>query len=60
MSERGECDLIAGNTPEALADLPAQVPGLRSVKVFPGAGHWLQQERAREVNQQLVAFLTSL
>jgi pimeloyl-ACP methyl ester carboxylesterase len=56
----GEYDLIAGNTPEALADLPAQVPGLRNMKVFPGAGHWLQQERAPEVAQQLVAFLTSL
>lgn len=56
----GEYDLIAGNTPEALAALPAQVPGLRDIKVFPGAGHWLQQERAPEVNQQLVAFLTSL
>jgi pimeloyl-ACP methyl ester carboxylesterase len=30
------------------------------MKVFPGAGHWLQQERAPEVNQQLIAFLTSL
>jgi pimeloyl-ACP methyl ester carboxylesterase len=56
----GEYDLIAGNTPEALTSLPAQVPGLRNVKVFPGAGHWLQQERASEVNQQLVAFLKSL
>jgi pimeloyl-ACP methyl ester carboxylesterase len=56
----GECDLIAGNTPKALADLPAHVPGLRNMKVFPGAGHWLQQERAPEVNQQLVAFLKSL
>jgi len=56
----GEYDLIAGNTPEALADLPAQVPGLRNMKIFPGAGHWLQQERAAEVTQQLVAFLASL
>ena len=30
----GEYDVIAGNTPEALADLPAQVPGLRNMKVF--------------------------
>lgn len=56
----GECDLIGGNTPEMLEALPAQVPGLRNMEVFPGAGHWLQQERAREVNQQLVAFLASL
>jgi pimeloyl-ACP methyl ester carboxylesterase len=56
----GQYDVIAGNTPEAIADLPAQVPGLRNLKVFPGAGHWLQQERADEVNAQLIAFLTSL
>jgi pimeloyl-ACP methyl ester carboxylesterase len=56
----GQYDVIAGNTPEALADLPDQVPGLRNMKVFPGAGHWLQQERAHEVNLQLIDFLTSL
>jgi len=52
--------LIGGNTPQALANLPAQVPGLRWMKVLPGAGHWLQQERASEVNQELTAFLKSL
>jgi pimeloyl-ACP methyl ester carboxylesterase len=56
----GEYDLIAGNTPEALAGLPGTVPGLRSVQILAGAGHWLQQERAREVNDALVAFLSSL
>jgi pimeloyl-ACP methyl ester carboxylesterase len=56
----GECDLIAGNTQDALGELPVQVPGLRAMEVFPRTGHWLQQERATEVNQQLVSFLTSL
>jgi pimeloyl-ACP methyl ester carboxylesterase len=56
----GQLDLIAGNTPEALAALPEAVPGLRRSKVFPGAGHWLQQERAEEVNAELVQFLTTL
>jgi epoxide hydrolase A/B len=56
----GEYDLIAGNAPDALASLPGQVPGLQDMKIFTGAGHWLQQERASEVNRQLVAFLTSL
>lgn len=56
----GEYDLIAGNTPDALAGLPAAVPGLRDLHVLPGAGHWLQQERPTEVNDALVAFLTSL
>jgi pimeloyl-ACP methyl ester carboxylesterase len=56
----GELDLIAGNTPEALAALPASVPGLHGVKMLPGAGHWLQQERPEEVNAALVAFLNGL
>jgi pimeloyl-ACP methyl ester carboxylesterase len=56
----GELDLIAGNTPDALAALPANVPGLRHVEVYPGAGHWLQQERPAEVNAALVAFLDGL
>jgi pimeloyl-ACP methyl ester carboxylesterase len=56
----GELDLIAGNTPAALDALPAAVPGLRHLHVLAGAGHWLQQERPQEVNEALVAFLTSL
>lgn len=56
----GEYDLIAGNTPEALAALAGNVPGLRRLEVLPGAGHWLQQERPTEVNDALVAFLHDL
>jgi pimeloyl-ACP methyl ester carboxylesterase len=56
----GELDLIAGNTPEALAALPGLVPGLRRTEVYPGAGHWLQQERPAEVNAALVDFLDGL
>lgn len=56
----GEYDMIAGNTPEALAALPSTVPGLRGVRILPGAGHWLQQERPREVNEALIDFLTAL
>ena len=56
----GELDLIAGNTPEALAALPSAVPGLRRLEVLPGAGHWLQQERPTEVNEALVDFLQGL
>lgn len=56
----GEYDMIAGNTPEAIAALPGNVPGLRSAQLLSGAGHWLQQERPTEVNEALVGFLTSL
>lgn len=56
----GALDAIAGNTPEVLDALPGLVPGLRDVHVLPDAGHWVQQERPREVNEALVNFLTSL
>ncbi|MCE9672283.1 alpha/beta hydrolase [Myxococcus stipitatus] len=36
------------------------VPNLREVRVLPGAGHWIQQERADEVNAALLEFLASL
>jgi pimeloyl-ACP methyl ester carboxylesterase len=56
----GQHDLIAGNTPDALAAMPAAVPGLRRNELLPGAGHWLQQERPDEVNEALVTFLRDL
>ncbi|WP_241758032.1 alpha/beta fold hydrolase [Myxococcus landrumensis] len=36
------------------------VPHLREMRVLPGAGHWIQQERADEVNAALLSFLKSL
>jgi pimeloyl-ACP methyl ester carboxylesterase len=56
----GELDMIAGNTPEALEGMAATVPGMRKLVMYPGAGHWLQQERPAEVNAELVAFLQGL
>jgi len=35
------------------------VPNLRQI-VFPGCGHWIQQERAQEVNAAILAFLQRL
>jgi len=40
--------------------MPQLVPQLRSSKVIPGAGHWLQQEAPGEVNTALVRFLHTL
>jgi pimeloyl-ACP methyl ester carboxylesterase len=56
----GEHDLIAGNTPDAIAALRASLPNLRGVVKMDGAGHWLQQERAQDVNRELVGFLRGL
>jgi pimeloyl-ACP methyl ester carboxylesterase len=45
---------------QRLAALPQVLPGLRGVHILEGAGHWLQRERAQEVNQLLLAFLKGL
>jgi pimeloyl-ACP methyl ester carboxylesterase len=39
---------------------PRTLPGLRGCHILPGAGHWIQRERAAEVNRLLLAFLSSL
>ncbi|MFO1079708.1 MAG: alpha/beta hydrolase [Reyranellaceae bacterium] len=39
---------------------PRTLPGLRGSHIIDGAGHWVQQERAGEVNQLLVDFLKGL
>lgn len=44
---------------QALANMRVMVPGVR-VQIFEGAGHWIQQERPREVNDALIAFLRSV
>ncbi|MGD0116398.1 MAG: alpha/beta hydrolase [Dehalococcoidia bacterium] len=38
----------------------ADVPNLRKVVMLPGCGHWTQQERPDEVNQELLEFLAAL
>jgi pimeloyl-ACP methyl ester carboxylesterase len=38
----------------------ALAPNLRGVELYPGAGHWVQQERPEQVNAALVEFATSL
>jgi len=56
----GTTDLIAGNTPDALAAMQAALPDLRHYEMIDGAGHWLQQECPAEVNRALVEFLSNL
>jgi pimeloyl-ACP methyl ester carboxylesterase len=36
------------------------LPGLRGSHILEGAGHWVQQERAAEVNRLLIEFLKGL
>lgn len=40
--------------------MPGLVPRLRTTAIIPGAGHWLQQEAAQEVNDALIDFLRGL
>ena len=56
----GSTDLIAGNTPEAIAGMQAALGDLRHLELIDGAGHWLQQEYPNEVNAALLAFLATL
>ncbi len=49
--------------PAAQAQLdayPKTLPGLRGSHILDGAGHWVQQERAGEVNRLLIDFLKGL
>lgn len=39
---------------------PRTLPGLVGSHIIDGAGHWIQQERAKEVNELLVGFLKGL
>ena len=43
-----------------LAAMEPYVPGLRGKVLIEGAGHWIQVERPREVNQALLGFLRSI
>jgi pimeloyl-ACP methyl ester carboxylesterase len=60
---------IAGNRDDVLKfpSSPRQIeafaqtlPGLRGCHILEGAGHWIQRERATEVNELLLGFLKKL
>jgi len=59
----GERDLVLsmfGRGADFVTPMKAEVPDLRGWDVLPGCGHWTQQERPREVNERLVAWLKGL
>jgi pimeloyl-ACP methyl ester carboxylesterase len=56
----GERDPVRHYAGAHEAGLPDWLTDLRGRHVLPGAGHWLQQERADEVNRLLLAFLRAL
>lgn len=59
----GERDLVLsmfGRGADFVTPMKAEVPDLRGHDVLPGCGHWTQQERPREVNERLLAWLKGL
>ena len=43
-----------------IESFPKSLPGIRGTHILEGAGHWIQQERAAEVNRLLLEFLKGL
>lgn len=58
-SER-DCDLEGFQGPDPIALMRAQFPDLREVVMIAGAGHLVQMERPREVNELMLKFLGAL
>jgi len=58
----GEKDVvIRGATAEQLTAMMGQfVRDLRGVTLYPGVGHWVQQERPDDVNKAVIEFLKSV
>lgn len=53
----GEVDGVIVMYKNALDRLEENVPNLKGKVILPGAGHWVQQEKAEETNRHLLAFL---
>lgn len=58
----GELDFTTPMGPwePLLESMKDELPDLRLCELWPGAGHWLQQEHANDVNDRLLGFLASL
>ena len=58
----GDRDLVVHfrGMDQLLPNLSKFVPELRRTIMLPGCGHWTQQERPKEVNDAMIAFLTTL
>jgi pimeloyl-ACP methyl ester carboxylesterase len=58
----GDQDLVVHfrGMDQLLPNLKRFVPELRQTIMLPGCGHWTQQERPKEVNDAIIAFLATL
>jgi pimeloyl-ACP methyl ester carboxylesterase len=55
----GEKDGVIAMNRAGLDTMKQYIPNLK-ITLFPGAGHWTQQERPAEVNAEMLAFLKGL
>jgi pimeloyl-ACP methyl ester carboxylesterase len=56
----GEKDGVIAMNPASIDVMKAACDDMRGVVLIPGCGHWTQQERPRETNEALIAFLKGL
>ncbi len=58
----GEADdvLKFPNAQANIDNFSSTLPGMRGCHILPGAGHWIQRERATAVNELLIEFLNGL
>ena len=58
----GDRDLVVAfrGVDRLIANMAHFVPQLRKTILYPGCGHWTQQERASEVNDAMIEFLRQL
>jgi pimeloyl-ACP methyl ester carboxylesterase len=56
----GDRDIVMDMAADGYKNLESHVANLYKKHLIPGAGHWIQQERPKEINQLLVDFLRSL
>ena len=56
----GEKDGVIAMNPSGIETMKQLSDDMRKVVLLPGCGHWTQQERAAEVNAELIAFLKGL
>ena len=58
----GDRDLVVKfpGMDQLIANLRQFVPKLQQTVILPDCGHWTQQERPKEVNDAMIAFLNTL
>ena len=56
----GDQDVVGKMIPGAYEGAGAFMSNLKKKVIIPGAGHWIQQERPKEINAILIEFLKSL